>query len=98
MRIKRIINPPKGSIARTCNCIRKHQSPLNEKCLTNNVLYKTSITLSKENSKTKSIMALVKQHSSSDMRTIGKQSITSNTKLIQNYPTNIVKSYQQTNL
>ena len=31
---KKIINPPKDNIARTCNCIRKHQYPLNEKCLT----------------------------------------------------------------
>ena len=36
---KKKINPPKGNIARTCNCIRKYQCPLNEKCLTNNVLY-----------------------------------------------------------
>ena len=31
---KNIINPPKDDIARTCNCIRKHQCPLNEKCPT----------------------------------------------------------------
>ena len=46
------INPPKDSITRTCNCIRKHQCPFNEKCLTNNVLYKASITPN-ENSETK---------------------------------------------
>ena len=51
--IKKIINPPQGIIARTCNCIRKHQCSLNEKCLTNTVLYKTSITPSEENWKTK---------------------------------------------
>ena len=39
--------------------------------------------------KQKFIIALVKQHSSSDMRTIKNHSITSNTKLIQNYQTNI---------
>ena len=39
--------------SRTCNCIRKHQCPLNEKCLTNNVLYKASITPNEENLKTK---------------------------------------------
>ena len=50
---KRIINPPIDNIARTCNCIRKHQFPLNEKCLTNNVLYKASITPNEENPKTK---------------------------------------------
>ena len=50
---KKIINPPKDNITRTCNCIRKHQCPINEKCLTNNVLYKASITPNEENSKTK---------------------------------------------
>ena len=50
---KKAINPPKDNIARTCNCIRKHQCPFNEKCLTNNVLYKASITTNKENPKTK---------------------------------------------
>ena len=43
-------------------------------------------------------MALVKQHLNSDMRTIKKHSITSNTKLIQNYQTNIRILYQQTKL
>ena len=47
------INPPKDNITRTCNCIRKHQCPLNEICLTNNILYKASITPKEENSKTK---------------------------------------------
>ena len=45
---KKIINPPKDNTARTCNCIRKHQCPLNEKCLTNNVVYKVSITPNEE--------------------------------------------------
>ena len=49
---KKIINPTKYNIARTCNCIRKHQCPLNEKCLTNYVLYKASITPNEENPKT----------------------------------------------
>ena len=39
--------------------------------------------------KQKFIMSFEKQHSSSDMRTIRKHSTTSNTKLIQNYQTNI---------
>ena len=43
-------------------------------------------------------MALVKHHSSSDMRTIKKDSITSNNELIQNYQMNIGISNQQTKL
>ena len=50
---KKIINPPKDNITRTCNCIGKHQCSLKEKCLTNNVLYKASITSNEENCKTK---------------------------------------------
>ena len=50
---KKIINPPKDNITRTCNCIRKHQCPVNEKCLTNNVFHKASIAPNKKNSKTK---------------------------------------------
>ena len=48
---KKIINPPKDNIARTCNCIRRHQCPLNKKCLTNNALYQASITTNEENPK-----------------------------------------------
>ena len=48
---KKIINPPKDNITRTCNCIRKHQCLLNEKCLTNHVLFKASITPNEENAK-----------------------------------------------
>ena len=87
---KKIINPPKDNIARTCSCIRKHQCPLNKKCLTNNVFSKASITPNEENSKiSETVFTLVKQYSSSNMQTIKKHSITSNTKLIQNYQTNI---------
>ena len=50
---KKIINPPQDNITRTCNCIKKHQCPLNEKCLTNNALYKASITPNEENLETK---------------------------------------------
>ena len=50
---KKIINPLNDNIARACNCIRKHQCLLNKICLTNNVLYKASITPKEENSKIK---------------------------------------------
>ena len=47
------INPPKDNIARTCICIRKHQYPLDKKCLTSYVRYKACITPNEENSKIK---------------------------------------------
>ena len=50
---KKIINPPKYNIARTCDYIRKHQCRLNEKCLTKNVPYKASITPNEVISKTR---------------------------------------------
>ena len=53
MHNKMISNPLKDNITKTFKCIRQQQFPLNEKCLTNNVLYKASITPNKENSKTK---------------------------------------------
>ena len=43
-------------------------------------------------------MALVKQHSSSDMRTIKKDLVTSNVKIMQYYQTNIGILCQQTKL
>ena len=87
---KKIINLPNDNIARTCNCIRKHQCPFNEKCLTNNVLYNKQVSQqTKKIQKQKFILAFAKQHSSSDMQTIRKHSTTSNTKLIKNYQTNI---------
>ena len=51
----------------------------------------------RKNRKQKFIMASVKQHLSSDMRAI-KKSITSNTKLIQNYQPNTEILYHQTKL
>ena len=39
--------------ARTCNCINKSKRPLNNKCLSNTVLYKASITLTTENYRNK---------------------------------------------
>ena len=67
---KIIIKPPKDNIARTCNCTKKHQRPFNDKRLTNT---KQVSHQTKKIQKQKFIMALVKQHSSSDMQTIHKQ-------------------------
>ena len=49
----KIISTSRDNIARTCNCIRKHQCPLNEKCLTNNLIYKASTRPNEENAKIK---------------------------------------------
>ena len=52
----------------------------------------------KKTQKQKFIMALLIQHSRSDMQTKKSYSITSNTKLIQSYQTNVEISYHKTNL
>ena len=52
----------------------------------------------KKTQKQKFIMALLIQHSCSDMQTKKNYSITSNTKLIQSYQTNVEISYHKTNL
>ena len=44
MHNKKIVNPPQQTNERTCNCIKKPQCPLQEKCLTNNVLYRANIS------------------------------------------------------
>ena len=95
---EKIINPPKDNIIRTCNCIRKHQWSLNEKCLINNVLYKASITPNEENSKTKIYCGVCETAFKLRYVNHKKHSITSNTKLIQNYQTNIGILYQQIKL
>ena len=95
---KMIINPPKDNITRTCNGIRKYQSHLT-KNVESTMSYTKQVSHPTKNiRKQKFIMSSVKQHLSSDMRTIKKHSISSNTKLIQNYQTNIGILYQQTKL
>ena len=69
MQIKKAINPTKDNIIRTCNCIRKHQCPLKEKCLT---IMSHTKQVSQKRRRFENKVALVKQHLSSDMRTIKK--------------------------
>ena len=85
---KKIINPSKD-IAKTCNCIRRHKCPLNGKCLTNNVLYKASISLNEENSKAKICYGVSETAFNHRYMNYKIHSITWNTKLIQNYQMNI---------
>ena len=95
---KKIINPPKDNITRTCNRIRKQQCPLNEKCLTNNVLYKANITPNEENAKTKIYYGVSGTAFKLRYATHKKAFNTSNTKLKQNYQTSIGILYQQRKL
>ena len=87
---KKMINPLKDNIARTC--------PLNKKCLTNNVLYKACITPNEKNSKKKIYCGVSETAFKLRYANHKKHSITSDTKLMRNYQTNIGKLYEQTKL
>ena len=50
---KKVTKAKPSAQARTCNCINKSKCPLNNKCLSNNVLYKANITSASENYRNK---------------------------------------------
>ena len=50
---KTVTNPQPSAQAKRCNCINKSIWPLNNKCLSNNVLFKANITSTTENCKNK---------------------------------------------
>jgi len=41
---KKILSPPDQNIDKACNCTRKESCPLNQNCLTKNVVYEATIT------------------------------------------------------
>lgn len=41
---KIVLDPPTNTSERTYNCISKGKSPLQEKCLTKNIMYKATLT------------------------------------------------------
>ena len=49
---RNILYPSPTIVRRTCNCITIPQCPLQQKCLSNNILYQTNITPIGENSET----------------------------------------------
>ena len=50
---KKVTKAKPSAQARTCNCINKSKCPLNNKCLSNNVLYLTNIKSTTENYRNK---------------------------------------------
>ena len=50
---KTVSNPKPSIQVGTYNCINKSKWPLNNKCLINNLLHKTNVTLTSENYRTK---------------------------------------------
>ena len=98
---KKTINPQKDNIARTCNCIRKYQCPLNEKCLTNNVLYQASITTNEKNPKTKNYYGVCetafKLRYANHKKTFNKNKYQTHTKLSNKY-WNIISENKTSNI
>ena len=46
---KTALGPPTNTSERTCNCINKEKCSLQEKCLTNNIMYKATLTSNQDN-------------------------------------------------
>ena len=46
---KTVLDPPTSNSERTCNCINREKCPLQQKCLTNNIMYKATITSNQDN-------------------------------------------------
>ena len=46
---KIVTDPPTNNNERTWNCINKEKYPLQEKCLTNNIMYQATLTSNKDN-------------------------------------------------
>ena len=72
--------------ARTYNCINKSKCPLNNKCLSNNVLYKANVIRGQRITEIKITTASVRLSSSHDTQTIENLLKTEITKLTLNFP------------
>ena len=46
---KTVLDPPTNNSERTCNCINREKCPLQQKCLTNNIMYKATLTSNQDN-------------------------------------------------
>ena len=46
---KTFLDPPTNTTERTCNCTNKEKCLLQEKCLTNNIMYKATLTSNQDN-------------------------------------------------
>ena len=66
-----VLHPPTNNSERTYNCINSETCPLQQKCLTNNIMYKATITSNQDNyhhkiyygiTETKIQIAICKQH------------------------------------
>ena len=87
--IKSVINSRNRTInsqSRTCNCIKKIDCPLQEKCFSENTLYQADF--SSENFETKIYYGISETKFKTRYRTIKNPSTTKSTKMTRNYRMN----------
>ena len=46
---KTVLDPPNNNSERTCNCINSEKCPVQQKCVTNNIMYEVTITSNQNN-------------------------------------------------
>ena len=83
---RKILHPPVNSQSRTCNCIKKTDCPLQEKCFSENTLYQADF--SSENFQTKIYYGIWETKFKTRYRTIKNPSTTKSTKMTRNYRMN----------
>ena len=54
----KILDPKKSTEQRTCNCLNKVNCPLEQKCLTRNIVYKAKVTSNNQNDQEKGYFGL----------------------------------------
>ena len=62
---KTILDPPTNNSERTWNCINSERCPLQEKCLTNNIMYKATLTSNEDNYQHKIYYGITETNSNS---------------------------------
>ena len=83
---RKILHPPVNSQSRTCNCIKKTDCPLQEKCLSENTLYQADI--SSKNFQMKIFTTYQTQNLKQDIRTIKNPSTTKRAKMTRSHRMN----------
>ena len=56
----KILFPKKSTEQKTCNCLNKVNCPLEQKCLTTNIVFKVKVTLSNQNYQEKVYKTILK--------------------------------------
>ena len=83
---RKIFHPPVNSQSRTCNCIKKTDCSLQEKCLGENTLYQVDI--SSKNFQMKIFTTYQTQNLKQDIWTIKNPSATKSTKMTRSHRMN----------